>query len=948
MASRSNHGRFYIILALILTVISCGGGGGGGGKSSSRSNDVIQVSSSVILENEQRQQFSFNNAAVSVSGLDRKSAVFGKGTIITGSGSVDHNNNIHIPLNNSAIEYDRLYVVEVSCWDSDKSISLCSSQNAIHVVLNGRQLKSGNWVANALTEAAYQRLAYYVALGYSESQLAKLLDSIASWLLTTAPNEATTYEHLITWSPLKNTGRTVRREEMLQTFSDTVYNHASNINLTNAVNSWVNPTESEITQAIDVNGIAFRGNHAFIAAGKDGLLVLDITNPDELSNENIISTLDITAESVAIEGNTLLVIDSESGLKAYDLNTANAPENLSSATPIYSYDAINATSLNVSEGLAYFIANNNVVVVDFRNLSSVQTLSTRPTIDEEPPISPQPHSINVHDNKLFLTALDVHETCGDLFGERTYEFDISGLKNNFIAESIIGTGKSIPGFSNSMAFSEDLFYIGLTLKGSETRMGCQFGSEHSQTSNLVLLQDQLTHFELLSHHTLAGETAYATSVVGDKVVFATGNSGLYIYQSEDLNSNQKVKPIFTISIPGGAWNIYTLEAKVFIESKTGLKILDISDIQNLNTYALTLNEPYAYEIKAVAPTNHDSLYVLEYNGHVYYDYSILHLLTLPTSSSPKHYDTIVLDYLTGLYDLDLFFSSEKDLLFHTYLSSGSPWNTPTGMNIYETSDLHTPHSLWKIEGEFDMWLPDHIFFNNNDALFSGPNKLLVLDISSINAVESIDFDSPRIAFNGISPHKMKFKGDFAYSLDNTGLHILNVGHTADQGNVQTIPVSGARELFLRDNNIYVIGDNGLYAVNYDQNSPTTPPNIEYSVSVQNTTAGYFYGDYAYISFTEGNQSKLQVIDISPNTIPTAQRKSHSLVLPSGKRIANDGHYMYFSHLNNLWVIDINDTSGTALGFPNTLGGNISSAIVSGENIALHTSVGIEILSALPQ
>ena len=99
-----------------------------------------------------------------------------------------------------------------------------------------------------------------------------------------------------------------------------------------------------------VEGVAVQNNLAFVACGRAGVHIVDVSNPST-PLEVATVTARGPAQGVAVAGATLYVANGPYGLRLYNISTPSQPVQLGSAFPTY-----NVLKVAVNGGMAYLAA----------------------------------------------------------------------------------------------------------------------------------------------------------------------------------------------------------------------------------------------------------------------------------------------------------------------------------------------------------------------------------------------------------------------------------------------------------------------------------------------------------------------------------------------------------------------------------------------------------------
>src|SRR3990167_7606572 len=168
-----------VSLFLGLWLTACGGGGGGGGHSENRgtTEPMVVINGQVALDGQSMEGAVITLSRIDVSRTPISENVKGQQVVVDlpeGKPTVGSQGDLQFQVPASALVDDQLYSVTVACQPVR---GRCSMQMPVHVVLSGARLQQGGWKLNVPTEVAYQRLSYYVAARFNESDLKQEMDT---------------------------------------------------------------------------------------------------------------------------------------------------------------------------------------------------------------------------------------------------------------------------------------------------------------------------------------------------------------------------------------------------------------------------------------------------------------------------------------------------------------------------------------------------------------------------------------------------------------------------------------------------------------------------------------------------------------------------------------------------------------------------------------------------
>ncbi len=274
---------------LLLTLLSLAGCGGGGGKRNAEINPAnlqnYNINGEVELTDSQGSHYSFRGATVKIYGVEESYFPRGKSAGVQGSGLVN-NGVITIPVKESDIVDEEFYTVEVSC-PADVDDDLCTVNMPLHVVLKGKRLKQGGWVASLLTEVAYKKLEYFVRSQFSVSELERLLDAMTGMLLKFSLVEVgdLKYEALLNWRPDSSVAfEQLMQPDLLLSLSESIASGLDSFEYSDLIETFVDAVYNENTWSTVLGNnakiITYKNNKIYlslIVEGKKILRVLDVS-----------------------------------------------------------------------------------------------------------------------------------------------------------------------------------------------------------------------------------------------------------------------------------------------------------------------------------------------------------------------------------------------------------------------------------------------------------------------------------------------------------------------------------------------------------------------------------------------------------------------------------------------------------------------------------------------
>lgn len=306
--------KWTLSIALALFMAGCGGGSGGGSVPDNR----VTVSGQVVLAADKN----LNNAKVEISDIDSLRSG-GNGQKVTTEPTVGASGEIVFKIDSVKLDDTKLYRVIVQC---ETRSDACHLTKPLSAVISGRRIKLGNWTINALTEIVYQRLAYYIAADYTETDLQEEMDTIAAMLLqrNVADSRTLDYEDILRWTPTFDINA-LKRPNLISSLTLLLEDSEDE----NAVQLEVQKFFKSAVGAIDTpgtaSGIALADTYAYIPDGASGLQIVDVSTP---STPVLIGSIDTAGEAVdvAVMDHFAFVAEGGTGLQIFDISTPSAPK----------------------------------------------------------------------------------------------------------------------------------------------------------------------------------------------------------------------------------------------------------------------------------------------------------------------------------------------------------------------------------------------------------------------------------------------------------------------------------------------------------------------------------------------------------------------------------------------------------------------------------------------
>lgn len=126
----------------------------------------------------------------------------------------------------------------------------------------------------------------------------------------------------------------------------------------------------DYTYSLDKQGLKL-----FISDGKAGVRIFDISDMNNLAQHSFISTK-YSSLDIEVDGQYIYVAEGEGGLRIIDISQLDFP------TEIARFDnEINVRSLDIADGNAYLADNEGIMILDITNVDSLKNPTLIKTID---------------------------------------------------------------------------------------------------------------------------------------------------------------------------------------------------------------------------------------------------------------------------------------------------------------------------------------------------------------------------------------------------------------------------------------------------------------------------------------------------------------------------------------------------------------------------------------
>lgn len=564
------------------------------------------------------------------------------------------------------------------------------------------------------------------------------------------------------------------------------------------------------------------GDIAFLTTGSGGLKLVDVSDPynPTLISETLVG---FNTQGIYVMDNIayVTIYNFDNGLKIVDVSDVNNPLELSSY-PISGQ----AKNVYVADNIAYVANNTNLKLLDISNPIipvEVGSYESRLCMKDVYVVGYTAYFVNCVgfgmldvSNPAFPTELGWYDTPGNpediqMVGDIAYIADKNkGLRLINVAMS--GT-LSEQGFYNTLGFANKVYVV----------------------DNIAYVADE-TGLRLIDVTTVTSPTlvgtynlpAYVTDLVVDSfIVYALdvrrGIATIDVTQKQKPFeiANYNIRPIGDrLDASHNLKRLVTVDNNAYLIKDPNLKIIDISDSQNLTEIA-------SHNIKANGAIDiEDNIaYVGSWSGVKIMDisnpFSLTQLSIYPTGDTSFITDISVLN--------------NKAYIIDSY----------TGLKILDVSDPTTPIQL----GEYNVYLMEAAIYIDQDRAYiidNWGNRLLILDVKNPISPTKIGFyEIPNPSYHPWSYDVYAEYNEVYIASGFGGLRVINVANPANPVEMAVYQIPNmSLKLAVTDNTIYVANErSGLFIFkrqNLITSQKTTPQiaqlgsPLTYTINVSNT------------------------------------------------------------------------------------------------------------------
>ncbi|MBD3350972.1 MAG: hypothetical protein GF364_05745 [Candidatus Lokiarchaeota archaeon] len=326
------------------------------------------------------------------------------------------------------------------------------------------------------------------------------------------------------------------------------------------------------------NDIKIRGNECFVAAGSQGLLVLNITDPNHIED---LSTLGTSQDAISldVEGNWAFIGTEGSGLTIINITDVENLEVISSGiTSLNHYD------LDVAGNYVYIAAGNDGLrIIDITDINTPTEVGSLSSFTNSRGIQVDGNLVYVADGNAGIRIVDVTDRHNPVLlntidtndakdvaidGHRLYVADESGficmVVNDYNNVETSYIGQRDGGYTDINYMDNFVFAV-------------------SESNTSVYTLDYGYSIEELNFNLSGG---YKISVVDGVVAIAALDDGVSTtIFSETYDYADNFNPSYSFAVPGEGTGIEIRGEIAYISSlRTGLRIINISEIPTTSSY----------------------------------------------------------------------------------------------------------------------------------------------------------------------------------------------------------------------------------------------------------------------------------------------------------------------------------------------------------------------------
>jgi hypothetical protein len=602
----------------------------------------------------------------------------------------------------------------------------------------------------------------------------------------------------------------------------------------------------------DLKATAVSGNYAYIADGqKGGFRVIDISNPEvPVEAGSYVSTGNFL--DVEVHGQLAYVAADDEGLLILDISDASNP------TVIGKYAQIGAQAMSVQGDYAYIIFTSGLYIINITN--------------------------------PFAPFLEGYYTAIDWLSDVSVEGDFAYVAQG--ANGLLILDVSTP--SMPVELSEDTTFgvMKIVVDGNTVYGAAGLRINIIDVSNRT---DPIVIGEIITEDFVSNMV-----VNGSEAYLATRSGGFNIFNVTDPMSPVNTGNYISVS---GVWSVKVAGGYAYVDSESGLFIIDVSDPQNPLVIGNFIGPVMSNDMIASG----DYLYLAnDWNGFRVIDISDKH-----TPDEIGYYETVgpLIDIaVVGDY---AYLAVERD-----------------GLRILDISNPNMPIEVGSFSVEGGVTGVEVV--NNFAYIYAGGlSSILVIDITDVHAPVQAGF----LASQGAG-YDLNIYSDRLFVADGNALRIIDISDRTKPVQVGSYPTESNFINVILNGPYAYIADvwAGLRII--DVSNPAKPTEVGFYALDQTTETG-LEGNYAFVGNIIDGLFIFQLItDKAAGGIPigggnlTSTDGDTRIVFPSGaftetvdvtyQQLLNDEHDGYLAGIDHSFDISAtySDTGKTAYLAPN--------------------------------
>jgi hypothetical protein len=331
----------------------------------------------------------------------------------------------------------------------------------------------------------------------------------------------------------------------------------------------------------EANDIVVSGTYAYLADGKDGLRIFDISdpeNPNKVKDVKTPSGYHHSYQGIVVEGDYAYIADGETGLQVVKVSPVADAKNVSGYnTPGFAYGlAVEGAIAYIADGL------NGLVAIDTQDLENLELVGAYNTPGTAYHVAIDSVFAYIADGRSGLQVVNVAERDANLTGELLLDrYPVNAaVEGNYAYLACRDSGLVVANVSNP----ENPYYIARYRYGGNGDI-----RDIVHQDGYAYAADSLYGLHVMyvaradwprMHGQCPAPGAVGVAVLDTISCVAMGPSGIQTVQVQDPVVPESLAVYDT---PGHAWDVSmdTLYAYV-ADGSSGLQVIDISDPRNLS------------------------------------------------------------------------------------------------------------------------------------------------------------------------------------------------------------------------------------------------------------------------------------------------------------------------------------------------------------------------------